>query len=131
MPKPPPWLESLVDTVAGCMETHSEMGPLMFRWCNEEEHWEVMVYPAPGEVVGGADDGALVSPGFSLDVQGVSSAFEELVDVRTGAGRLSPSGRMIETGSTFPSKACMVATRCRCRCSAKRPRMRNRGSRCT
>jgi hypothetical protein len=32
----------------------------------------------PGEIVGGAQDGAVIVPGFSLDMQGLISAFEKV-----------------------------------------------------
>ena len=90
MPKPPAWMESLIEIVANCMEPISELGPLAYRWCNEDDHWEIWVYPAPAELVGGAGDGAVVSPGFSLDIQELSSAFEELEDVRWQAQAFGP-----------------------------------------
>lgn len=88
MSEAPAWMESLIDLVAGCMETHSEAGPLAFRWRQEEDQWHIMVYPTLGELIGGADDGALVFPGFSLDIQELTTAFEELVDVHWRAQAL-------------------------------------------
>ena len=49
--------------------------------------------PTPAELVGGAEDGAVVFPGFSLDVQGLSTAFEELVGVCWQAQPLGPHGQ--------------------------------------
>ncbi len=63
---------------------------MAFRWRQEEDQWQIMVYPTLGELIGGADDGALVSPGFSLDVQELTTAFEELVDVHWQAQALGP-----------------------------------------
>ena len=90
MSEAPAWMQSLIDLVASCMEAHSEMGPMAFRWGEEEDAWDIMVYPTPGELIGSADDGALVSPGFSLDVQELTTAFEELVDVRWRAHAFGP-----------------------------------------
>ena len=90
MSKPPAWLESLVDAVANCMEPHNELGPLAYRWRSEDDHWEMVVYPAPAELVGGAADGAVVSPGFSLDIQELSTAFEEIEDIHWQAQPLGP-----------------------------------------
>jgi len=59
------------------MEPHGTLGPLGFRWREEDDFCEITVYSTPGEVVGGA----VVVPGFLLDVQALMSAFEELVDV--------------------------------------------------
>jgi hypothetical protein len=86
----PHWLTSLVDVVGSCMEAHSPQGPLAFRWGEEEGFWEVMVYPTPGEVVGGADDGALLVPGFSLDVQELTAVFEEVVAVHWRSQSFGP-----------------------------------------
>ena len=90
MSEAPAWMESLIDLVGGCMDAHSGLGPLAFRWRQEEDQWDIMVYPTRGELIGGADDGALVSPGFSFDVQELTTAFEELVDVRWQAQALGP-----------------------------------------
>ena len=90
MSKPTAWIESLIDIVANCMEPHNELGPLAYRWRNEDDHWEIWVYPTPAELVGGAADGAVVSPGFSLDVQELSTAFEDLKDVRWQAQPFGP-----------------------------------------
>jgi len=81
MAEAPQWLTSLVDTAGNCMEAHSASGPLAFRWRKENDFWEIAVYSTSGEVVGGADDGAIIVPGFSLDVQGLMSAFEKVVDL--------------------------------------------------
>ena len=94
MAEPPNWLESLVDVIAECMEPHNVMGPLAFRWRNENDHWEITVYPTPAELIGGAEDGAVVSPGFSLDVQNLSTLFEELVDVRWQAQAFGPNDHL-------------------------------------
>jgi len=78
MSQVPEVLESLVDDVAANMEAHSAMGPLGFRYCEEEGVWEIAVYPTPVELVGGAVDGEVVSPGFTLDLDGLKSAFEQI-----------------------------------------------------
>ena len=97
MSQPPAWMESLIDIVANCMEPHSQLGPLAYRWRNEGGYWEMWVYPAPAELVGGAEDGAVVSPGFSLDVQELSSAFEELEDVHWQAHAFGPPSLFFHT----------------------------------
>jgi len=35
---PPAWMEALVDVVAECLEAHSPMGPLGFRYLEEDTH---------------------------------------------------------------------------------------------
>lgn len=90
MAEAPQWLMSLVDTVGNCMEAHCAMGPLAFRWREEEGFWDIAVYSTVGEVVGGAEDGAVIVPGFSLDVRELMSAFDELTDVHWCSQPLGP-----------------------------------------
>src|SRR4051794_20126959 len=50
-------------------------GRLGVRYREDEGAWEVLVYELPVEMVGGRHDGEVVSPGFSLDLEAVRSAF--------------------------------------------------------
>lgn len=83
MPESPDWLESLVEKVADCMEGHGPAGSVQYRcWTEAEEDealWEILVYPTPIELVGGAVDGTVVSPGFTLDLHALSALFEGVV----------------------------------------------------
>jgi hypothetical protein len=83
-------MESLVDKVSECMEPHNVMGPLGYRWQEEDQFWTISVYPLPVELVGGDVDGEIVSPGFSLDLQELMSAFKELEDFHWCAHAFSP-----------------------------------------
>lgn len=78
MSRPPEWMESLVDTVSRCIEAHSAMGPLGFRYRDEEDLSEMIVYPTPVELIGGAVDGEVVLTGFSLDLQELVSTFDRV-----------------------------------------------------
>jgi hypothetical protein len=55
-------MTELVEGVAGCMEAHSPMGALGWRY-HEEALVELVVYPTPVELVGGEHDGTIVIPG--------------------------------------------------------------------
>ncbi len=90
MPEAPQWLTALIDTVGSCMEVHCAAGPLAFRWGNEDDFWDVMIYCSPGEAVGGAEDGAILVPGFSLDLKELMSVFEELTDVHWRSQSFGP-----------------------------------------
>jgi hypothetical protein len=81
MSEAPQWLVSLVDAAGDCMEVHCECGPLAFRWGSDRDLWEVRIYYAPGEAVGGADDGAMLAPGFTLDLTRLTSVFDKLTEV--------------------------------------------------
>src|SRR5207302_122175 len=74
------WLDELYEAVAACMEADSPMGPVGLRYREEDGFWEVMMYPTPVELLGGAHDGAVVIPGFSLDLERLRSAFDSIHD---------------------------------------------------
>ncbi len=76
--QPPPWLADLVDSVSACIEAHSPMGPLEYWYSTKEEITELIIFPTPVELVGGAVDGAVVVAGFSLDLHTLQAAFERL-----------------------------------------------------
>ena len=76
----PAWLDELVEAVADCLTADGPMGPLGFRYGEEEGFWELVVYPTPVELLGGAHDGAVVAPGFTLDLEGLRAAFDRVDD---------------------------------------------------
>jgi hypothetical protein len=75
MSEVPEWVDDLVRTVADAMTAHGVPGPLGLRYREEDGAWEVLVYQLPVELVGGRHDGEVVSPGFSVDLEAVRSAF--------------------------------------------------------
>jgi hypothetical protein len=81
----PAWLENLVEVISECVEAQSPMGPLGYRSLAQGDPCELLVYPTPVELVGGAEDGAVVLPGFSLDLQALLAHFD-----RVEACRWSP-----------------------------------------
>ena len=74
----PAWLEQLVETVAANVEADSVLGPLVYRYVEEDGFWEVVVYPSPVELVGGALDGDVVTLGFTLHLEGLRAAFQRV-----------------------------------------------------
>lgn len=87
---PPAWLNALVDAVANCLEPHSPMGPLGYRYLTETDITELIVYPTPIELVGGAHDGEVVTAGFLLDLGALQTAFEQLDALYWQAQGLGP-----------------------------------------
>ena len=83
-------MESLVDAVGDCLEVYSEGGPLTFRWGQEDELWRMMIYLAPVELVGGPSDGAITHAFFSLDLQELISAFDEVMAFLWYTDSISP-----------------------------------------
>jgi len=88
--RPSAWMTELVDAVAGCMEAHSPMGALGWRYHEEDELTELIVSPTPVELVGGEHDGAIVMAGFSLDVQALQAVFEHVTALQWHAQGFSP-----------------------------------------
>jgi hypothetical protein len=68
-------------------------GTLGSRYRAEEGCWKVLIFPKPVELVGGADDGEIVAPGFSLDLDGLRSLFERVDDFSWQALGLNPKPR--------------------------------------
>jgi hypothetical protein len=80
-----PWMQTLVEIVAGAMTAHGPIGPLGLRYRWVDDLWDILIYPLPLEMVGGAHDGGLAAPNFSLDLQYLLSAFAPVHDVRWNA----------------------------------------------
>ena len=89
MSKMPQWIDDLAAVVADAMTAHAPPGRLGLRYLEDDGAWEVLVYTLPVELVGGRHDGEVVSPGFSLDIEQVRSAFTRVDDVSWQAHSLS------------------------------------------
>ncbi|MHB8900034.1 MAG: hypothetical protein ACYC6Y_14900 [Thermoguttaceae bacterium] len=72
------WLDRLVNAVADATLADGPMGPLGCRYREEDDFWEVDVYPTPLELVGGATDGEVVAPPFTFDVEQLRTAFDRI-----------------------------------------------------
>ena len=75
--RPPEPLEQLIQTISDCLEAHSEMR-LGFRYWEEDDVTQLMVHPLSVELIGGADDGSILLPGFSLDIHSLAIAFDQI-----------------------------------------------------
>jgi len=64
----PAWMGHFVEVISACVEAYSPMGSLGSRSLAQGDPCELLVSPTPVELVGGAEDGAVVIPGFSLDL---------------------------------------------------------------
>lgn len=92
----PPWIDEMVDVVAAHLAAEHDLGPLGIRFRRlDGGRWEVVVHPTPVELVGGASDGAVVSPSFSVDIESLRAEFDRV----DGCG-LSSHG-MFEDESAF------------------------------
>ena len=76
----PAWIYTLVEAVADRMTAVGAAGAIGFRYREENGGWEVVVYPRPVELIGGADDGEIVAPAFSLDLAGLRAVFDSVAE---------------------------------------------------
>jgi len=72
------WPYQLLGEVANAIEAENMMGPLGCRYGEEDGFWMIDIYPTPVELVGGAVDGEVVSPIFSLDVEALRAVFDQV-----------------------------------------------------
>jgi hypothetical protein len=73
------WLKELQEKVAHCWEWHAPALQLGFRYAKpdqDDDFWEIWVYPALQEIVGGKEDGETVWAGFNFDVLEFLNDFE-------------------------------------------------------
>src|SRR6266702_2234154 len=61
-------METVVEVISACVEAHSPMGPLGSRDLAPGAPGALLVSPTPVERVSGAEEGAVVLPGCSLDL---------------------------------------------------------------
>ncbi len=95
------WLDDLLAEISGCVEPEREMGPLGLKYFEEEGFWEVWIYPTGVELVGGAHDGAVIAPGFSLDLKRLGLAFDAVLDFSWDALGLNSEGPHITIEGVF------------------------------
>lgn len=99
------WLDELHDAVSACVEADSPMGPMGLRYREEDGLWDVWIYPTPVELVGGADDGEVVVPGFALDLDGLRAAFESVAAFGWNAlGLIHPEGPHVYVEGVFEGR---------------------------
>jgi len=88
--QPEAWLEDLIDLVGNCIEAHSLAGPAAWRYWMEDDLNHLIFYPTTVKLIGGEWDGEEVLPGFSLDVQTLLSAFQEVEAVYWNSQGMGP-----------------------------------------
>lgn len=99
------WQDRLLETLVGCVEADSAMGPWGLRYREEEGFWEVWIYPTPVELIGGADDGAVVVPGYRLDLEALRLAFTSVAAFGWDAlGLNNPDGPHVYVEGVFQGR---------------------------
>ena len=61
----------MVEVISACVEAHSPMGPLSSHSLARGAPSALLASPTPGALVSGAEEGAVVFPGCSLDLHGL------------------------------------------------------------
>ncbi len=74
----PDWVYDLLEIVAGSMESLGGPDPVGFLYREEAGFWDIAIYPKSVEVVGGPEDGEILAPGFSLDLEELRGEFERV-----------------------------------------------------
>jgi len=88
------WLRQFIETVSDCWEWHAlalHIG-IQYREPQEnEDGWEVWIYPAVQEILGGKNDGETGWCGFNFDVSALSVAFEDAqISISASMGQEPP-----------------------------------------
>jgi hypothetical protein len=83
MPTPPPkWIQELADAVALQLIPADSLAPIGCHFCPVEGGvWEVALFIASTEIVGGSQDGKLRYSRFHLDLQAVCRQFAQVEEV--------------------------------------------------
>src|SRR5262249_13190311 len=88
-------METLVEVIRACVEVHSPMGPLGSRDLAPGAPGALLASPTSVELVRGADEGAVVLPGCSLDLPGLLAHGDRVEACRWapyGLGSSNPDG---------------------------------------
>src|SRR6266481_3785329 len=91
-------METGVEVISACVEAHSPMGPLGSRDLAPGAPGALLASPTPVELVSGADDGAVVLPGCSLDLHGLlahGDRVEACQGAPHGVGSYDPDGSRV------------------------------------
>ncbi|MEK6238190.1 MAG: hypothetical protein N2C14_26040 [Planctomycetales bacterium] len=75
----PAWLHDVIQAATGCM-TVSTPVPAGAQYAEENGLHEVLLYPTPVELMGGAQDGGLATPSFSVDLEAFRGVLDKVVD---------------------------------------------------
>ena len=78
MPSPPEWLQQLADAVAPLMIPADILAPVGCHFCFADETWEISLFAASTQIVGGKNDGVLRPSRFQVDLLALTKLFSEI-----------------------------------------------------
>jgi hypothetical protein len=81
MSAPPLWIVDLANNVTACLEPLEPMPPLGCHYHLCERCWEISIFPAHTEIVGGPHDGHQTAPRFRADLLAIATLFSSIEDI--------------------------------------------------
>lgn len=78
MSRNPEWLKRLVERVCGCIDLLQDAPPIGCHFAEHDDTWEVTVFVASTEIVGGVHDGRRIPSLFVADLSQVLLVFESV-----------------------------------------------------
>lgn len=96
MAAPPPWLEEFANAVAGELTPVDLLSPLGCHYCFVDGQWEVTLFAAQTEVLGGQKDGTIRPSKFSVNLMELIRLFG---DVREAYWQSLPLGPRDDLGA--------------------------------
>ncbi|MEK6233804.1 MAG: hypothetical protein N2C14_03745, partial [Planctomycetales bacterium] len=75
----PEWLHEVIQAATCCMLVSTPV-PAGVQYAEEDGLHEVLVYPTPVELMGGAQDGRVATPSFSVDLDALRGVLDKIVD---------------------------------------------------
>lgn len=75
---PPNWLTVFTDEVTQSIHAHDVMSPLGCHFHREGEVWEITIFAARTEIVGGPQDGRTTHSRFDVDIKPILDQFSEV-----------------------------------------------------
>ncbi len=94
MPSPAPWIEALTSEVAHAISGVDMMAPLGCHTFRDGSIWEITLFVAATEIVGGVADGRLTYSRFVVDVPLLLQAFSQVISCSWYAGADSNSEQL-------------------------------------
>ena len=81
MSSPPFWIINLANNVTASLEPLEPLPPLGCHYHLCEGCWEISIFPAHTEIVGGPQDGHQTAPRFRVDILAVARLFSSVDDI--------------------------------------------------
>lgn len=77
-PAPPDWLADLANQMAGFIEPIDELAAVSCHFSDAGDCWEVTLFLAPGEQIGGPKDGERIFSRFRFDLASAVSVLDRV-----------------------------------------------------